>query len=158
MEPFSNFSLIRVLALCGFHEPPHLTSCIIMIRHVCEHPCFNAVWVCKCEFRRFNLFFLFIVRMTTSEPLSEQLLKVMESENRPCTFSSIHERLGKLIAKNSLQKAIDLQVASRRIIEKTYGKQKFYCVNNNLNKVNSEEVINCSFRQQHFRSNFVHFY
>lgn len=84
------------------------------------------------------------------QPLAEKLLAVMETENRPFAFADIHERVGKATAKHLLLKCIDLHVANHRIIEKTYGKQKIYCFNNKLSKVNSEAVTN-----REFRSNFL---
>lgn len=80
--------------------------------------------------------------MSSIKPLAEKLLEVMETENRPFAFNDIHERVGKSNAKPSLQKCIDLQVINRRILEKMYGKQKIYCINNKLSKTNNEAVIN----------------
>lgn len=67
---------------------------------------------------------------------------MMESENRPFSFNDIQKRMGESIAKVAIQKSIELLVAKERMVEKTYGKQKIYCVNNKLSKVNSEAVIN----------------
>lgn len=77
----------------------------------------------------------------TQPSLSEKLLKFMENENRPYAFSEIHERLGKQHSKQAIQKAIESRVARNQIIEKTYGKQKIYCVNNKLGNVNNQEVM-----------------
>lgn len=77
-----------------------------------------------------------------TQTLSAKLLKVMQSENRPLAFSDIHERVGKLTSTKSLQSAIDLHVANDRIIEKTYGKQKIFCINNksSASNINLEAV------------------
>lgn len=84
---------------------------------------------------------------TLSNPgsLSEKLLKLMSEENCPIAFNDIHERIGKDNAKQTVQKAIDWHVAKGRIIEKTYDKQKIYCINNKLSKINSDEVNNANF-------------
>jgi hypothetical protein len=75
-----------------------------------------------------------------AQPLSEKLFQLMEAENRPFAFNDIHERIGKSIAKQPLQKALELLIAKKRIIEKVYGKQKVFCVNNKLNNVSNETV------------------
>lgn len=77
--------------------------------------------------------------------LSEKVLSFMEIENRPFAFTEMHERLGKQHSKQAIQKSIDSQISRNRIIEKTYGKQKIYCVNNKLGNANNQEVMNCWF-------------
>lgn len=69
---------------------------------------------------------------SASQPsaLSEKLLELFENENRPFAFNEIHERIGKQHSKQAIQKSIESQVSRNQIIEKTYGKQKIYCVNN----------------------------
>lgn len=85
--------------------------------------------------------------MTSSNPesLLEKLLKVMRDKNRPFGFSDYYGQIGKDHAKQTALKAINWHVAKGRIIEKTYGKQKVYCINNKLNKINSDEVNKCEF-------------
>lgn len=64
----------------------------------------------------------------------------MEHENRPFAFADIHSRLGKHLQKQTLQKCLDLQVGKQRILEKTYGKLKVYCINNKSSQINNETV------------------
>lgn len=75
-----------------------------------------------------------------NQDLSKRLLKLMQDKNRPFAFNEIHQQLGALIGKASLQKCINHELASQRIIEKTYGKQTIYCVNNKVNDSDSGTV------------------
>lgn len=74
------------------------------------------------------------------EKLSEKLLKLMENENRPFAINEIHERIGKQFDKSMLEKCLQKHVHGNRIMERTNGKQKIFCFNNNLNKINIETV------------------
>lgn len=68
----------------------------------------------------------------------------MEKENRPFAFNDIHERIGKQVAKQLLEKTIEQQVAGNRLNERTNGKLKVYCYNNSRNKINIDAVKDCT--------------
>jgi 23S rRNA A2030 N6-methylase RlmJ len=81
---------------------------------------------------------------SSSDSLKENLLNFMARENRPFAFYDIHSRLGKHLhrdlQKQELQTGLEMLVAKKQILEKTYGKLKVYCINNKLSQINNETV------------------
>lgn len=72
--------------------------------------------------------------------LHEKVLSFLDQENRPMAINEIHERIGKDNPKHAVQKAIEMLVACRKIIEKTYVKQKIFVINQSKSKISNEEV------------------
>ena len=72
--------------------------------------------------------------------LHERVLSLMDQENRPMAINEIHERIGKDFLKQAVQKAIELLVASKKVLEKTYVKQKIFVINQSNSKISNEEV------------------
>lgn len=59
---------------------------------------------------------------------SEAVYTFLKNENRPYSVGDILQRLGDIHGKSSVQKTLDKLVEKQKVIEKTYGKQKIYCV------------------------------
>lgn len=72
--------------------------------------------------------------------LHDKVLSFMDQANRPMAINEIHEKVGKDNQKQAVQKAIELLVASKKLIEKTYVKQKIFVINQSNSKISNEEV------------------
>lgn len=72
--------------------------------------------------------------------LHDKVLSFMDQANRPMAINEIHEKVGKENQKQAVQKAIELLVASKKLIEKTYVKQKIFVINQSNSKISNEEV------------------
>uniref|UniRef100_A0A1B6CCC1 Homologous-pairing protein 2 homolog n=1 Tax=Clastoptera arizonana TaxID=38151 RepID=A0A1B6CCC1_9HEMI len=59
---------------------------------------------------------------------TEAVFKYLKQTNRPYSANDIMMNLHKEFGKTAIQKALDELVESTRIREKVYGKQKVYCV------------------------------
>lgn len=57
----------------------------------------------------------------------EKVLEFMNTQNRPFSFSQIQKNSGDF-SKSDIEKALQHLVDNSRVFEKTYGKQKIYCV------------------------------
>lgn len=58
----------------------------------------------------------------------EAVYKFLSDQNRPHNFSNIQQAIGDNFTKSEIQKAVDQLVKSSKAFEKTFGKQKVYCV------------------------------
>jgi len=56
------------------------------------------------------------------------VLKYLQDQNRPYSANDIVLNLHKEFGKAAVQKALDHLAESKKILEKTYGKQKVYCI------------------------------
>lgn len=72
--------------------------------------------------------------------LHDKVLTFMDQANRPMAINEIHEGIGKDNQKQAVQKAIELLVASKKLIEKIYVKQKIFVINQSNSKISNEEV------------------
>ncbi|KAK2717106.1 homologous-pairing protein 2 homolog [Artemia franciscana] len=62
----------------------------------------------------------------------EGVLKYLIGQNRPYSVNDVVQNLHKEFGKTAVQKAVDVLVMEKKLKEKTYGKQKVYCVDQNL--------------------------
>jgi len=71
----------------------------------------------------------------------DTILDYLRSQNRPYNVNDIFNNLHKGVAKPAAQKALDTLTAQGCVIEKSYGKQKIYFINqNNVAEVGQEEL------------------
>jgi len=66
----------------------------------------------------------------SKENVGETILQYFKAQNRPYSVNDIAQIL-KEHGKAAIQKSIDLLVVDGKLIEKTYGKQKVYAINQN---------------------------
>lgn len=59
---------------------------------------------------------------------TEAVYKYLQNTNRPYSANDITLNLHKEYGKSAVQKGLDELVEKNRIREKTYGKQKVYCI------------------------------
>lgn len=65
--------------------------------------------------------------MSAKENIKETVLKHLQSQNRPFSANDITQNL-KDVSKSGVLKAIENLVEENKVLEKSYGKQKVYCV------------------------------
>lgn len=59
---------------------------------------------------------------------TEAVYQFMKNQNRPYSVNEILQNVGKELGKSAVQKALDKLVDKDKLFEKTYGKQKVYCI------------------------------
>lgn len=59
---------------------------------------------------------------------TKAVLAYMQKENRPFSVNDIVQNLNKEFGKTAIQKGVDELVSQSKLLEKTYGKQKVYCI------------------------------
>ncbi|KAF8788300.1 Homologous-pairing protein 2 like protein [Argiope bruennichi] len=62
---------------------------------------------------------------------TKQIFDYLKDQNRPYSVIDIHNNLHKEHGKTTVMKTLELLVTEGKVIEKTYGKQKIYFVNQN---------------------------
>lgn len=58
----------------------------------------------------------------------EKIFGFIKTQNRPLSVTEIQQNVGNDVSRNELNKTLNSLVESKSIFEKTYGKQKIYCV------------------------------
>lgn len=59
---------------------------------------------------------------------TEAVYEFMKIHNRPYSLNDILQNVDKELGKSAVQKAVDKLVDKNKLFEKTYGKQKVYCI------------------------------
>ncbi|XP_037093160.1 homologous-pairing protein 2 homolog isoform X1 [Pollicipes pollicipes] len=76
-----------------------------------------------------------------SDKTTSGIFKYLFDQNRPYSVTDIHMNLHKEYGKTAIQKSLDTLVEERKVLEKVYGKQKVYVVNQELHpKVEESEL------------------
>ncbi|XP_043240566.1 homologous-pairing protein 2 homolog [Amphibalanus amphitrite] len=67
-----------------------------------------------------------------ADKTSSSVFKYLHDQNRPYSVTDIHMNLHKEYGKTAVQKSLDALVEEKKVMEKVYGKQKVYVVNQEL--------------------------
>ncbi|KRT82493.1 hypothetical protein AMK59_4254 [Oryctes borbonicus] len=73
---------------------------------------------------------------------TDEVLQFMQIQNRPFSSNDIMQNVNKEHGKTAIQKALDKLVSKNKVFEKSYGKQKVYCVvQEETNSLNLDEDL-----------------
>lgn len=79
---------------------------------------------------------------------TEAVYTFMKNQNRPYSLTEIQQNVSKEYGKAAIQKALNTLVEKDKLFEKTYGKQKAYCVvQEDASDGNTEEDLKAADRE-----------